>query len=83
MLREGEGGRNERGERETPSISHLPHRPLPGTEPQPSMCPDLELNPHFFSLWDDSPTNQATLARASYNLFEGYLGTYKIWYISL
>ena len=29
-----------------------------------SMCPDQESNPWPFGLWDDAPTNWATLARA-------------------
>ena len=28
------------------------------------MCPDWDLNPSFFGLWDKAPTNWATLARA-------------------
>ena len=30
----------------------------------PGMCPDQELSPHPFSLWDDTATNWDTLARA-------------------
>ena len=30
----------------------------------PGMCPDQELNLQSFILWDDAPSNWATLARA-------------------
>ena len=51
------------------AVSCLPHAPQPGTNLQPGVCSDRELNPQLFGVRDNVPTNLSCPARALYLLF--------------
>ena len=68
-----ERGKGRERERERNSNVREKHRlvafhicPDLGPDPQPRYVPWLKLNPRPFSLWDDAPTNWATLARVAF-----------------
>ena len=50
--------------RETLIVCLLIHGPTGDQTHNLGMCPDQELNLQPFGLWDDAPTNRATLASA-------------------
>ena len=53
------------------------------------MCPNQKLNPQPFSLWDDAPTNWATLARTmtywphSFHICISWVTTWPCWLLSV
>ena len=63
ILERGEGRERKEGQKHWLVAS--PAYPNQGLNPQPRrVLRDQELNPLLFGLWDDAPTNWATLVRA-------------------